>query len=141
VGGIAFALFNSSMFAGRMVNAPFVARYGARISLLLSGALSIAAMVLLMLAGNVPLAITGLLLLGIAVAGPIPTALSVAAKIAPGNSATIAGAMMAGAYAAFIVCPPTMGYVADLFSLRTSFVLIGLAGLAILWLGNGINDT
>lgn len=41
VGGAAYALFNGTMFAGRLVNAPFFARFGARTSLLTSGVLVI----------------------------------------------------------------------------------------------------
>ena len=134
VSGAAFALFNAAMFAGRLLNAPLVERMGARFSLILSGAGLILATILLMIPGGVPLAVVAFVLLGLAVAGVVPTALSVAAGLAPGNSGAVAGGIMAAAYAGFIVCPPLIGWIADLFSLKVALLSLGLSGIAILWL-------
>ncbi len=138
VGGAAFALFNGSMFAGRLLNAPLVERMGARISLLLSGALLVLANVLLLAGGGITLAVIAFVFLGLGVAGVIPTALTVAARRVPGNSGAITGATMA-AYGCFIICPPLIGSIADLVSLRSALLSVGLSGFAILWLAWGVD--
>ena len=138
LGGAAFALFNMAMLAGRLLNAPLVSRYGSRASLLVSGAGVALAAALLLLPGGVPLAVLSFVLLGLAVAGVVPTVLSAAARLVPGHSGAITGAIMAVAYSGFIVIPPLTGWLADLFSLQIALVSVGLSGLAILWLARGV---
>jgi hypothetical protein len=74
-----------------------VARYGARASLLLSGAGLLLAAGLLLLPG-VPLAVTGFAFTGLAVAGIVPTTLSAAGRLAPGHSGAVSGGLMAAVY-------------------------------------------
>jgi MFS family permease len=140
VGGVAFALFNGAMFVGRLVNAPLVARLGSRASLLVSGAGLVLATLLLILPGGVSMAVTAFIVLGFAVAGVIPTALSAAARLAPGNSGAITGMFMAAAYTGFIFCPPLIGWLAELVSLRAALLTVGLSGLLVLWLARDLRD-
>jgi MFS family permease len=118
VGGSAFALFNGAMAAGRLANGAVVSRWGARCSLLASGAGLVAA--------------GGFLLLGLAVAGVVPTALSAAAHAAPGDSAAVSATLLAVGYAGFVVCPPVIGWLAEASSLQAALACVGLAGLAAL---------
>lgn len=136
LGGATFALFNGTMFAGRIANAWVVARWGARTSLLASGTALVLAN-LLLLPGSLALAIAGFALMGLAVAGVVPTVLSAGAALAPGRSTVVAGAIMAVAYTAFIICPPLTGWVADIVSLRAALLVVGLSGLGILALARG----
>ncbi|MDQ5854556.1 MAG: MFS transporter, partial [Chloroflexota bacterium] len=121
-------------------NAPLLDRLGARISLLISGAGLVLATAALMAGTSVPLAVAAFALAGLAVAGVVPTVLSVAARLEPGNSGMIAGGFMAAAYAGFIIIPPITGLVADLFSVKAALLSIALSGLAILWLGRGVGQ-
>jgi MFS family permease len=139
IGGAAFALFNGAMFIGRLANAPLVARYGARLSLFVSGGLLVASGVLLLVPPGVPLAVAALALAGLGVAGVIPTALSAAARLAPGNAGAVTGALMSAAYLGFIICPPLIGWIAELISLRAALVLIGASGVAIIALVGGLH--
>jgi MFS family permease len=138
LGGSAFALFNCAMLAGRLMNSPLVNRRGARVSLLVSGAGIALSGLLLLLPGGVPLAVLAFILLGLAVAGVVPTVLSAAAPHAPGHSGAITGAIMAIAYSGFIVIPPLTGWLADLFSLQVALVSVSLSGLGILWLARRV---
>jgi len=142
VGGAAFALFNGAMFLGRLGNTWLVSRRGARVSLLASGAAMLVSALLLLLPGGVPLAIIAFMLLGLAVAGVVPTVLSAAAKFAPGNTATLTGGIMAAAYTGFIICPPLTGWIADQFSLQAALITVGFSGLAVILLARrvGIED-
>lgn len=134
VGGVTFALFNGAMLFGRLLNTPVVARYGARLSLQVSGVLLAIAGALLLVPASLPLAIAALLISGLAVAGVVPTTLSAGARLVPGNSAAVAGAIMAVTYAGFIVTPPLIGWVAELVSLQVALLVLGLSGFGILWL-------
>jgi MFS family permease len=137
VGGAAFALFNGAMFFGRLGNTWLVSRRGARISLLASGAAMLLS-ALLLLPGGVPLAILAFILLGLAVAGVVPTVLSAAARFAPGNTAALTGGIMAAAYSGFIICPPLTGWIADQFSLQAALITVGFSGLAMIWLARRV---
>lgn len=134
IGGAGFAIFNAAMFVGRLLNAPLVARKGARFSLMLSGVLITLSGLLMLLTSNVWLVITVFALTGLGVAGVIPTALSAAARMAPGKTAAITGGVMATAYAGFIICPPLVGVVAEWVSLQAALLSIGLSGIALLFL-------
>jgi fucose permease len=134
VSGAAFALFNAMMLLGRLLNAPLVIRRGSQASLLVSGTGIALSAVLLLLPGGVPVAVLAFAVLGLAVAGVVPTVLSAAARLSPGNSGAITGAIMATAYGGFIVIPPLTGWIADHSSLQAALVSVGLSGLAIVWL-------
>jgi MFS family permease len=138
VGGAAFALFNGAMFLGRLGNTWLVLRRGARVSLLVSGAAMLLSALLLLLPGSVPLAIGAFMLLGLAVAGVVPTVLSAAARFAPGNTATLTGGIMAAAYSGFIICPPLTGWIADQFSLQAALITVGLSGLIVIGLARRV---
>ncbi|HEX2325124.1 MAG TPA: MFS transporter, partial [Chloroflexota bacterium] len=135
-GGAAFALANAAMLAGRVLNGPLVARHGARPSLLLSGAGLLLASGLLLLPG-VPLAVAGFALIGLAVAGIVPTTLSAAGRLAPGHSGAVSGGLMAAVYLAFAVCPPLVGWLAERASLQAALLVVGLSGAGILGLTLG----
>jgi MFS family permease len=134
VGGAAFALFNGAMFFGRLGNTWLVRGRGARVSLIVSGAAMLLSALLLLLPGGVSLAIVAFMLLGLAVAGVVPTVLSAAAKFAPGNTTVLTGGIMAAAYSGFIICPPLTGWIADQFSLQAALITVGFSGLAVIWL-------
>jgi MFS family permease len=138
VGGAAFALFNAAMFAGRLGNSWVVGRRGVRASLRASGVGMLLSALLLLLPGSVPLAIAAFVLLGLAVAGVVPTVLSAAARFAPGNTAALTGGIMAAAYSGFILCPPLTGWIADRFSLQAALITVGFSGLAVIWLARRV---
>ena len=140
VGGVAFALFNGAMFFGRLGNTWLISRRGARISLLASGVAMLVSALLLLLPGGVPLAIIAFMLLGVAVAGVVPTVLSAAARFAPGNTAALTGGIMAAAYTGFIICPPLTGWIADQFSLQAALITVGLSGLVVIGLARRIEN-
>jgi MFS family permease len=131
LGSAAFALFGGTMMIGRLVNAATVARLGARVSLYLSGAGLLFAGLLLVLPGGVAAAVAGFALLGLAVAGVVPTALGVAAKLVPGRSGAVAGGILAALYFSFVVGSPLIGWLGELLTLRISMFTVSLCGLGI----------
>jgi MFS family permease len=132
--GAAFALFNGAMFAGRLANTLIVARWGATVSLGLSGAGTLIAAALLA-QPSVVAAVAAFAVLGLAVAGVIPTVLSDAARRAPGQTTTVAGVMMTAAFVGFAIAPFATGWAAGGFGLQRALVAtLGIAGLVMLWL-------
>jgi MFS family permease len=135
--GATFALFNGTMFAGRLINAAVVARLGERASLMASGACMLLAGIIL-ISGQIWLVVVAFALLGLAVAGVVPTVLSAAALLAPGRSGAIAGAIMAVAYTSFIICPPLIGWLAEAASLQAALLLVALTGAILLGLARTV---
>ena len=136
---IVFAMFNITMFIGRLANSALVARLGERSSLLVSGVLMLLSGLLLFGLPNIEAAFVAFAPLGLAVAGVVPTVLSAAAQIEPSNSGAITGAMMTAAYGSFIVTPPAMGWVAEALDLRSSMLLVVFTGLLALELARRLD--
>lgn len=136
---VVFAMFNITMFIGRLANSAVVARLGERSSLLISGGLMLMAGLLLFGIPNIQAAFVAFALLGLAVAGVVPTVLSAAAQIEPSNSGAITGAMMTAAYGSFIVTPPAMGWMAEALDLRTAMLLVVVTGVLALELARRLN--
>jgi MFS family permease len=132
VGGSAFALFNGAMAAGRLANGAVVRRWGARRSLLASAAGMVVAGLLLVVPAGLPLAVAGFVLLGLSVAGIVPTVLSAAAERDPRVSGAVTGTLLAVGYAGFVVAPPVIGWLAEATSLQAALACVGVAGLGAL---------
>lgn len=127
LGGAAFALFNASMLIGRLCNAAVVARLGVRSSLIASGiGLGIGGMLLLL--PGAPIAVLAFVVMGLTTGGVVPTVLSAAARYAPGNSGAVTGGIMSVSYACFMICPPLIGWLAELFSLQIALLSVVAAG-------------
>lgn len=133
-GGASFALFNATMFAGRLANTPLVARAGARASLLASGVVVALGGALLVAAGSVPLAMVALALVGLGVAGIFPTVMSAAAEQLPNLSRELTAVVMTITYLAFMLTPPAVGWIAELSSLRVAMLLLPISGVGIVLL-------
>jgi fucose permease len=134
IAGATFGLFNLSMFIGRLLNAPVVARKGARFSLMISGGGLILSSILLVATGNVLLAVIAFGLMGLAVAGVSPTVMSAAARYTGGSSGEVTGAMLIVIAVAFMIGPPLIGWLAELVSLQGALLIVGFCGLGMFWL-------
>lgn len=139
VAGLAFAAFNGAMLVGRLLNATIVARFNNRVSLAISSVAMILAG-LLLVPPFVPTTFVAFAMLGLAVAGVIPTAISAAAKRSPGNSGAVAGGIMAFSYVGFVIVPPSTGWLAQLTSLHTALLIVGVCGAAMIWLVRGVQE-
>lgn len=132
IGGGALALFNGTMFVGRLINGVIVARRGVHVSLVLSSAGVVAAAALLV-SRNTPVAVVAFAILGLAVAGVFPTVLGAAGRLAPGDSASISGMILVAGFAGFVVAPPAIGWTADLIGLQAALLLtLGALGAVML---------
>ncbi len=129
--GVALAAFHTASLVGRLV---FSRPSNERTVLTIAGLLASAAMAVVVLAEGPALAAAGLLVVGFALAPVVPTALSLAARNAPGRSATAVSLVTTVGYASFVLGPPAVGALAGLTSLRTALVpvVVSTAMIAVL---------
>jgi MFS family permease len=139
--GATFALFNITMLIGRLGNAALVARFGERLSLIVAGICMLVAGIIMTATTLLAPIVVAFAMLGIAVAGAIPTVLSATARIAPGKSGSVTGAIMSVAYLSFIICPPLIGWVAEMVSLRAALLIVVVIGIAQFALARSIPGT
>ncbi len=133
VSAATFALFNGAMLIGRLANASIVARMGARVSLIVSGAGIVLSALMLLLSTNIILTVIAFVVMGLAVAGVHPTVMSASAPLSPNNSGAIAAAIMMAAYVSFIIAPPLYGWLAEFSSLQFAMIIVLICGVLTLW--------
>ena len=131
---LAFAFFSGTMALGRFVGDALTQKLGQATMLRGSGVLVILGSVLVVLSQSSVLVVLGFMLVGAGLCCVFPLILSMAARI-PGISPGAAIAAMAtSGYTGFLIGPPTIGIVAELFTLRWALGIIGLFGLLVLGL-------
>ena len=110
-----------------------------RVSLLASGVGLVVAALLLVPAQLAP-AVGAFVVMGLSVAGVVPTVLVAATRLVPGDSGGVAGGMMAASNAGFILCPPLLGWLAELFASwhLAALLCVGLSGLGALIMVRGV---
>ena len=84
-------------------------------------------------------AVVAFAVLGLAVAGVVPTVLGAGAHLGPGSSGAVAGGMLAAVYVSFLICPPLIGWLAELVSLQAALLTVGLSGLGIRSLSRAVD--
>ncbi len=128
---LGYAVFSVTMVAMRLCVDRLITRHGPRRVALASGLLAASGYLTCALAGSLAVALAGFVLMGLGYAAVIPLAFSRAAadpEIPAGQA--IASVATLG-YGAMLLGPPAIGFVADISSLRVSFVLVGLFALLI----------
>jgi len=134
MGGLAFSLLSSAMMAGRLANIGIVRRFGLKASFYVSGMGLLCSSILLLVSRGLAPAILALGLMGVSVASVLPTVLTAGAAFAPKQTGAISGGVLAAFYVGLMVTSPTVGVLADTFSLNVAFLVVGLSGLGISWL-------
>jgi MFS transporter len=122
----AFAAFSIMMAAGRFTGDRLVARLGGDLVVRAGGALAATGLGLTLVIGDPPFAIAGFGLVGAGLSCVFPVVLSTAART-PGMapSAAIAAVCTVG-YLGFLVGPPSIGGLAELFGLPAALGLVVL---------------
>ncbi|GAB3980734.1 MFS transporter [Actinoallomurus acanthiterrae] len=129
--GTAIGGYHLASLLGRLLAARLLRRCGERRVLLGAGLLASAGIACAVGAPGAASAIGGLLLTGLAVAPIVPTALSLAARAAPGRSGQAVATTTAAGYSAFILSPALIGGIADAATLRTALALLVGTNLAV----------
>ena len=128
---LGYATYSAMMTVGRFVGDKFIAAYGRKTMLQFCGALVSLGMFLSVVFPSLVIATIGFMLVGIGVSVIIPMIYSIA-----GNNdkmpASLAIAMVSSiGYFGFLMGPPLIGYISELFNLRYSFAMVGCFGVLI----------
>lgn len=126
-----FMSFMGMMAFGRLISDSFTNRFGSKSVIQLSGILIFSGLLISVLLPNIFTAIIGFLMVGAGTSSVIPLTYNETGKN-PNFPSGMALAMVSTmGYFGFLLGPPVIGFIADLLSLRVSFVLVALAGLTI----------
>ena len=131
LGGSGVAVFYGAMALGRVGTGWVVVRLGNRATLLGVGLLTASGMAVALATTLPALVIGGFFVVGLAISGVVPIAFSVAGDLIPRRAGTAISVVTTFGYAGFLLGPPTVGGLAELFDLRTALGIIAVAGLAI----------
>jgi MFS family permease len=125
---LGYASFMIMMALGRFLGDAFIGRYGRQRTLQISGVLMFVGMLASVVFPNLWVCTFAFMLVGLGVACNVPTVYSVTGKHKT-IPAGVALAMVSSiSYLGFLMGPPLIGYIAELFSLRYSFAIFSLFG-------------
>ncbi|NGM60914.1 MFS transporter [Sphingobacterium sp. SGG-5] len=126
---LGYASFMIMMAIGRFIGDFVLQRLGRQRTLQVSGLLMFTGMMLSVAFPNIYMATVGFMMVGIGVACNIPTVYSVAGKHPTIPSGMAIAMVSTVSYLGFLMGPPLIGYIAEVFSLRFSFALFSFFGL------------
>jgi MFS family permease len=133
VGTAAFALFLAAMTAGRWFGPRLIDRYGRVRVLRPAAAVALAGLLMLGLAGVLPVAFLGAAAMGLGTALGFPVGLSAAADD-PARAAGRVSAASSLGYGAFLAGPPLIGFIADHAGVLHALACAGVLLVAALFL-------
>jgi fucose permease len=122
-GSLVYVGFAAAMTLGRFCGTYFLVRFG-RATVLRASALSGAlGLVLVIFSDNVAVAATSVVFWGLGASLGFPVALSAAGDSGPDQTARVSLVAIIG-YVAFLVGPPSLGFLGDHYGLRTAMVAV-----------------
>jgi MFS family permease len=128
---LGYTSFMIMMAIGRFMGDGLILKYGRKLVLQISGVMISAGLfTAVFLPYLIPCTIA-FMFVGIGVATVVPTLFSIAGKnpnLPPGESITIVSSV---SFLGFLMGPPIIGYIAEIFGLRFSFAFIGIFGVFI----------
>lgn len=122
MGASVFALFAASMTVGRFAGGPIVARAGRARVLMVSALFAAAGLALISFVDSQGVAVAAVILWGLGASLGFPLALSAAGDSGPNPAGRVALASTIG-YLAFLVGPPTLGFLGEHIGLRLALVV------------------
>lgn len=135
---LGLAAFSTTMVVGRFTGDSIAARLGASRLVRGGGVLASVGIALLIAIPHLLTVFIGFAMIGMGIAVAIPLAFSAAGKlpnISPGRG--VAGVATIG-YAAFLVGPPIIGFIAEATSLRVGFGVVLLLALSLIFTGRAL---
>lgn len=126
---VGYASFMVMMAIGRFVGDFVIGKIGRKKTLQISGILMFIGMITSVLLPNFWICTFAFMLVGLGVACNVPTVYSLAGKnkkVSPGVALAMVSSV---SFLGFLMGPPLIGYIAEIFDLRYSFGLFALFGL------------
>ncbi|GAA3996010.1 MFS transporter [Hymenobacter fastidiosus] len=129
---LGYAAFSLTMTVGRIFGDTLVLKFGPRLIVAAGGLLALGGLLSMLLLPTPLVGIGGLFLIGLGLAGVVPTVFSAAGR-QPGMAPGVAvGLVSTIGYGGFLLGPPLIGWLADGFTLRAALgVVVGLLALLV----------
>lgn len=127
---LGYTSFMIMMASGRFIGDYLISKLGKKKILILSGLLMFSGMFASVVFPYIITSTLGFMLVGLGVACCVPTVYSLAGKhpsIPPGMALAIVSSI---SFLGFLIGPPLIGYIAEIFNLKWSFTLFSMFGLA-----------
>ncbi|MET0244220.1 MAG: MFS transporter [Flavitalea sp.] len=124
-----FVAFMSTMAGGRFAADWLVTKFGVKRILQVSGITIVSGMSLAVAFPGLLMSTIGFLLIGLGVSSVVPLCYSLAGKSKTMVPGLALAAVSSIGFLGFLLGPPVIGFIAELLSLRWSFILVALLGL------------
>ncbi len=124
-----FVAFMTTMSGGRFAADWLVTKFGVKRILQTSGVVIVTGMSLAVAIPDITFATVGFLLIGLGVSSVVPLAYSLAGKSTTMVPGLALAAVSSIGFLGFLLGPPLIGFIAEVLSLRWSFILVALLGL------------
>ena len=131
LGAAGVVVFHLAMLTGRLAAGRLLARVSRRTFIGAAGLLVAVGITLALATTQAALILAGFLLVGLALAGIIPTAFSLAGDLAPNRAGQALSTVTVIGYLGFLFGPVIIGTLADNFSLRAALGTVLVAGLVV----------
>ena len=138
VAAVGYATFALMMAGGRFAGDWLATRFGSGNVVRAGGGLVVAGIGLALVSTTPAIAIAGYGLVGAGVSCIFPLILSAAARTPGVARGTGIAAMATVGYTGFLIGPPLIGSIAELFSLRGALGVLGIFGVLIILLGSSV---
>lgn len=128
---LGYVAFMGAMASGRFVTDKIAARFTKVAVIQVSGILIFVGLMLSVIFPTIIVATFGFLLVGLGVASIIPLSYSIAGRsklYAPSVALALVSTI---SFFGFLLGPPLIGFIADLFNLKTSFAMVAVSALGI----------
>lgn len=129
---LGYASFMIMMATGRFIGDKIIQKIGRQRTLQFSGVLMSLGMTLSVAFPSIFCSTIGFMLVGLGVSCNVPTVYSIAGKHTKIPSGVALAMVSSISYLGFLMGPPLIGYIAELFSLRYSYAVFSLFGLLLL---------
>lgn len=126
---LGYASFMIMMAMGRFIGDRIIRRIGRQHTLQFAGILMFTGMMLSVVFPNIYSCTIGFMLVGLGVSCNVPTVYSIAGTHSKIPSGVALAMVSSISYLGFLMGPPLIGYIAELFSLRYSYAVFSFFGL------------
>ncbi len=140
LGSLTLVCYSLAIAAARLVGDQVVETIGRRRFLQLSAAISVLGLGIGLLTGTVAGALIGFACLGVGSGCIVPTAMTLAGNQPGVPSATAVALISIGQWPAFLLGPPIIGGLAELFGLRAALAVVVLSAAAIIVLASFVRE-
>ena len=128
---LGYVAFMGSMATGRFLTDRVTSRFGKVTVIQFSGLLIFIGLVIAVIWPTVLLATIGFLVVGFGVASLIPVSYSIAGRSKLYSPSVALALVSTISFFGFLIGPPLIGFIAELFDLKVSFILVALNGIGI----------